>query len=74
MSQEKRLQGVVVWFDSKKGYGFIKRDDELPDLFVHFSDITVQGFKTLKKDHKVSFTLGTNNKGQPKATDVQVLQ
>lgn len=73
MSQEKRFQGVVDWFDSKKGYGFIKRDD-LPDLFVHFSDITVQGFKTLKKDQKVSFTLGTNNKGQPKATDVQVLQ
>jgi CspA family cold shock protein len=69
-----RYNGIVVWFDSRKGYGFIQRDNGQPDLFVHFSDITSQGFKTLKKDQRVSFGLGLNKKGQPKATDVQALQ
>lgn len=73
----KRYIGTVLWFDSKKGYGFIAWEEQgnaKPDLFVHFSDINVQGFKTIKKEQKVSFTLGLNNKGQPKAIDVQILQ
>lgn len=68
-----RYTGTVIWFDNKSGYGFIARPDE-KDLFVHFSDITCEGFKTIKKGQEVTFALGLNNKGQPKAVDVIVLK
>jgi CspA family cold shock protein len=75
MSNNSRFTGIVIFFDPKKGYGFIKRDDStLPDMFVHFSDIETQGFKTLHKDQRVSFGIGENKKGQPKATEVCVIQ
>lgn len=64
--------GKVIWFKPKPGFGFIDWEGE-NDLFVHFSDIVSEGFKTLKKDQKVSFGLGENNRGQPKATEVTVL-
>lgn len=74
----QRYTGMVLWFDPKKGYGFIGWADDAgvakPDLFVHFSDISTQGFKTLHKDQKVTFTLGLNKKSQPKATEVMVIQ
>jgi len=66
-----KLDGKVVWFDPRAGYGFIEREGQ-DDLFVHFSDIVCEGFKTLKKGQIVSFALGENNKGQPKAVDVVV--
>jgi CspA family cold shock protein len=66
-SQE--FTGTVIWFDNKAGYGFIEREGE-KDLFVHFSDIVCEGFKTLKKGQKVTYGLGENNKGQPKAIEV----
>lgn len=65
-----RFSGTVVWFDNKLGIGFIARPGE-GDIFVHFSDITCEGFKTIKKGQEVTFTIGLNNKGQPKATDVR---
>lgn len=71
---DERYTGKVVWFSAQKGMGFIswtKDGVAQTDMFVHFSDIAVEGFKTLKKDQMVSFTIGKNNKGQPKATDVQ---
>lgn len=64
--------GEVIWFDPKPGYGFIKWDQE-PDMFVHFSDIVCEGFKTLKKGQKVEFGIGKNNAGNPKAIDVKVI-
>lgn len=73
MTNAERFSGTVIWFDSKKGYGFIQRDDGA-DLFAHFSDIVSQGFKTLHKDQKVTFSLGLNKKGQPKATEITVIQ
>lgn len=69
---QERFEGEVVWFDNKVCYGFISRANE-KDLFVHFSDITCEGYKTIKKGQKVSFTLGVNNRGEPKATDVKVM-
>ena len=66
------FEGEVIWFDNSAGYGFIARSNE-KDLFVHFSDINCEGFKTIKKGQKVSFTLGVNNKGIPKATNVTVV-
>ncbi len=65
--------GTVIWFSSLKGFGFIEwsiGDQKQKDLFVHFSDISVEGFKTLTKGQKVVFKLGTNKREQPKAVEV----
>ena len=64
--------GQVVWFNPKKSYGFISWEGE-EDMFVHFSDILCEGFRTLKKGQKVKFSIGTNNKGEPKAIEVLVI-
>ena len=55
-------EGIVKWFDNKKGYGFIKRE-EGDDIFVHYSAIKGDGFKTLNQDEKVSFELVEGPKG-----------
>lgn len=47
--------GTVKWFNSEKGYGFISSDDGSGDVFVHFSSIQVDGFKTLAEGQKVMF-------------------
>lgn len=69
---EKEFVGKVIWFNNKTGYGFIERAGE-KDLFVHFSDIVCEGFKTLKKGQKVTFGLGENKNGRPKAINVKIL-
>lgn len=64
-------EGTVIWFS--KGYGFIswsKNGEAQKDLFVHYSDINAEGFKTLAKNQKVTFSLGLNKREQPKATNV----
>lgn len=60
--------GTVKWFDEKKGYGFIARQAG-GDVFVHYSDITGQGFRTLKEGDNVEFVVKQNQKGQA-ATEV----
>ena len=55
-------QGVVKWFSDKKGYGFIEHGDGR-DLFVHFSSITMQGFKTLAEGDRVTFDVEENDRG-----------
>lgn len=50
-----RETGTVKWFDEKKGYGFIKRNNGEGDVFVHFSAIQGDGFKTLQEGEAVSF-------------------
>lgn len=54
--------GTVKWFDNKKGFGFIKRE-EGDDVFVHYSAIKGEGFKTLEQDQKVSFDIIQGPKG-----------
>jgi cold shock protein len=69
--------GEVLWFDPRKGYGFIlwhKDGVQQKDLFAHFSDIFCEGFKTLYKGQKVSFGLGVNMRGDPKAIEIEVLK
>jgi CspA family cold shock protein len=59
--------GIVKWFNDSKGYGFITPDDGGEDLFVHFSGILVDGYKTLKEGQKVSFEITQGPKGKQAA-------
>jgi CspA family cold shock protein len=69
---EKEI-GTVKWFNGEKGYGFIARKNGEKDVFVHFSAILGDGFKTLKEDQAVEFSVVQGAKG-PQATDVKVLE
>jgi CspA family cold shock protein len=62
------LEGTVKWFSDKKGYGFITRDGE-DDIFVHYSSIQGEGFRTLREGEKVVFEVVTGERGM-KATNV----
>jgi len=64
--------GVVKWFNSEKGFGFIMPDDGGKDLFVHYSEIKADGYKSLQENQKVSFEVGQGAKG-PSATGIQIL-
>ena len=68
MSQ--RHKGRVKWFNPKKGYGFITPDDGSKDLFVHYSDIEGEGFKSLEEGDKVSYEIEQSKKG-PRAVKVK---
>ena len=57
------VTGTVKWFDSKKGFGFITPEDGGDDLFVHHTDIEMQGFKNLNDGQAVEFELGQGKKG-----------
>ena len=57
------MTGRVKWFDSKKGYGFITAENG-KEIFVHFSGIVKEGFKSLNEGQKVEFEIGTGAKGE----------
>ncbi|MDQ7011229.1 MAG: cold-shock protein [Mariprofundaceae bacterium] len=61
--------GTVKWFNESKGYGFISQDDGGDDVFVHFSAIQTEGFKSLAEGQKVTFDVEDGQKG-PQATNV----
>lgn len=65
--------GIVKWFNNSKGYGFIQADDSPDDIFAHFSNVVMDGFKTLKRGQKVSFELVDGPKGK-QAQNIQPLQ
>ncbi|MDD5533974.1 MAG: cold-shock protein, partial [Syntrophales bacterium] len=56
------MKGIVKWFDDKRGFGFIEKE-EGGDIFVHYSAIQGQGFKTLTEGQKVSFDMEQGKKG-----------
>jgi len=58
------MSGVVKWFNSEKGYGFITADDGSGDVFVHYSAIVGDGFKKLEEGWKVVFDVGRNDRGR----------
>ena len=64
--------GTVKWFNSGKGYGFITNDDGSGDLFVHFSAINSEGFKTLEEGQKVTFDTETDSRDASKLRAVNV--
>ena len=68
MSEEVK-QGTVKWFNNTKGFGFIEPSEGGKDLFVHMSEIKMEGFKTLKDGQSVDYQEGTGEKG-PCATNV----
>ncbi|MEV0945492.1 cold-shock protein [Rhodococcus sp. NPDC049939] len=65
-------EGIVKWFNSEKGFGFIAPEDGSADVFVHYSEIQSSGFRTLEENQRVSFEIGQGNKG-PQATGVTVI-
>jgi len=61
--------GIVKWFNERRGYGFVTPDGGGEDLFVHHSEITGEGFRTLREGQKVEYEVGEGRKG-PQATNV----
>jgi len=64
----ERLKGTVKWFNNAKGYGFLGREDG-PDVFIHYSSITSEGYKSLQEGDKVEFEIVQGQKG-PQAANV----
>jgi CspA family cold shock protein len=65
-------QGSVKWFNSEKGFGFIAPDDGSQDVFVHYSEIQGNGYRTLEENQRVQFEVGQGAKG-PQATGVTAI-
>ena len=65
-------QGTVKWFNAEKGYGFIEQDGGGPDVFVHYSAITGNGYRSLEENQRVEFEVTQGQKG-PQAEDVRAL-
>ncbi len=69
----ERELGVVKWFNGEKGYGFIARDSGEKDVFVHFSAINAEGFRTLREGQRVEFEVAQGQKG-PQAQNVEIIE
>jgi cold shock protein len=65
-------QGSVKWFNAEKGYGFIAQDGGGADVFVHYSAIDVQGYRTLEEAQRVEFEITQGSKG-PQAENVRLI-
>ena len=65
-------KGTVKWFNSEKGFGFITNDATHEDIFVHFSGIATEGYKTLAEGQQVSFDVTKGNRGD-QAVNVMAL-
>ena len=73
MAQETvRESGACSWFNDKKGFGFLTRDNGEKDVFVHFSAIKQSGFRTLREGQRVTFTVVEKEKGL-QAADVEIV-
>ena len=57
------VYGKVKWFDSKKGYGFIEKEDGSGDVFVHYADIVGDGYRVLREGDRVKFEVTSSPKG-----------
>ena len=66
------MNGIVKWFNEEKGFGFITAEDG-KEVFAHFSEIQVQGFKKLNEGDKVTFEITQGAKG-PQASNIQIVR
>ena len=64
------VQGTVKWFNAEKGFGFIAPDGGTPDVFVHYSAIAAEGFRSLDENQRVEFEVTQGQKG-PQAEQVR---
>ena len=64
-------QGTVKWFNAEKGFGFIAQDDGGSDVFVHFSAIVADGYRSLEENQRVEFDVTQGQKG-PQAENVRL--
>ncbi len=64
-----RIKGEVRWFNNQKGFGFLGRHDG-PDVFVHYTAIQHEGYKSLKEGESVEFEIGKGADGKPLAVNV----
>ncbi len=67
------MTGTVKWFNESKGFGFISNDDGSDDVFVHFSSIMTDGFKTLAEGQKVSYDVEQDPKNASKLRAINVV-
>ena len=69
------FKGKVKWFDTSKGFGFIQtiEENDVRDIFVHFSGILGDGYRSLKEGQEVSFKIVDGDKG-PQATEVSIVE
>lgn len=65
-------QGTVKWFNAEKGYGFIAQEGGGPDVFVHYSSIDSEGYRSLEDSQRVEFEITQGRKG-PQADQVRVV-
>lgn len=70
----ERIKGTVKWFSNTRGYGFIAPEGGGSDIFVHFANIQMEGYKTLSENQVVEFEVGTIEKnGQAKSNALEVI-
>ena len=70
---DNEVKGIVKWFNDARGYGFVHEGEDSPEeYFVHYTAIDMDGFKTLKENQEVVFTLKHTDKGV-QATNVRVV-
>jgi len=67
------VYGNVKWFDSRKGFGFIEKEDGSGDVFAHYGDIVGEGYRTLQEGDRVKFEITQSPKGE-KATKIERVQ
>ncbi|MEO0369680.1 MAG: cold-shock protein [Pseudomonadota bacterium] len=67
------VRGTVKWFNASKGFGFIEPTEGGNDVFAHFSEIDMDGYKTLKEGQEVEYELQDGDKG-PKAANIKAAQ
>lgn len=66
------MKGMVKWFDSRKGYGFITGEDGV-DIYVHYTSLEVEGFRSLKHNQQVTFEIVTTAEGKTEARNVRLI-
>ncbi len=69
---KNRVTGTVSWYNETRGFGYIKPDDGSPDVFVHFSHIIGDGFRTLEEGQRVEFEIMQGQKG-PQAVAITTI-